>query len=353
MNKKGFTLIELLAVIVILALLALITGTAVTKLISDSKEDLSNVQIQLIKSAAESWTADNIMDVPDAGECVYLTLKDLKEFGFIDSKVTNPKTNKEFSDDLKIKISSTLSEYNATVTTFEVDPTSVQGCRHFEQEPGLYDSNGNLLASWYELTQKYGLNIENDYSIEDTDNGIGSFDDILKNNENLSTGTKLIISPDVKKIGSRALYNCISLKSIIILDGLTEIGNFAFAGCTSLENIKIPSSVTTIGAYVFSRCTSLESITLPSGIKKIDLSAFSQCSNLKNIILPSNLEIIDTGAFNECTSLESITIPSSVTSIEYRAFKGCSNLKTIYYSGTASDAPWGAESATIVSSSNN
>lgn len=131
MNKKGFTLVELLAVVIILALLALLTSTAVTKLVKDSKEDLYNTQIALIKSAAESWGADNLLDLPDSGECSYLTLADLKGYGLIDSDITDPRNNEPFSDDLKIKITTTLSSYGKPVTDFEVNPESIDGCSHF------------------------------------------------------------------------------------------------------------------------------------------------------------------------------------------------------------------------------
>ena len=129
MNKKGFTLVELLAVIIILSFLALLAGTAVTKLLRDSKEELYNTQIISIKSAAEAWSADNLKKLPSAGNCSYLTLSDLKKYGLIDSSIINPKTNKEFSNDLKIKISTTLGNYSTTITNFEVDPESVAGCK--------------------------------------------------------------------------------------------------------------------------------------------------------------------------------------------------------------------------------
>ena len=51
MNKKGFTLVELLAVIIILSLLALLASTSVSKIVKDSKSDLYDTQINLIKSA--------------------------------------------------------------------------------------------------------------------------------------------------------------------------------------------------------------------------------------------------------------------------------------------------------------
>lgn len=133
MNRKGFTLVELLAVIIILSLLALITSTSITKLVSDSKDDLSDVQIQLIKSAAQTWGADNLSQLPNVGECSYITLGDLKKYGIIDSKIINPKNNQEISDDLKIKISNDKNEYGKEKISYEVNASeaSIKECERF------------------------------------------------------------------------------------------------------------------------------------------------------------------------------------------------------------------------------
>ena len=127
MNKKGFTLVELLAVIVILALLALLTSTAITKIVKDSKQTLSDTQLNLIKSAAEMWGADNLDKLPDAGSCGYLTLANLQSEGFIDT-VIDPKTKEEISGDLKIKIFTTTTSSGKLLTNYEVNPENISGC---------------------------------------------------------------------------------------------------------------------------------------------------------------------------------------------------------------------------------
>ena len=132
MNKRGFTLVELLAVIIILSLLALITTTAITKIVKDSKEELSDTQIALIKSTAEMWGADNIDKLPSIVSCSYLTLKDLKDLGIIDSSVIDPKTNQQISDNLIIKISATLGSSNNKVLTYEVDSNDINNCEHIQ-----------------------------------------------------------------------------------------------------------------------------------------------------------------------------------------------------------------------------
>lgn len=128
MNKKGFTLVELLAVVVILALLALLTSTAVTKLVKDAKNDLSETQMTLIKSAADTWMSDNLNKLPSSGSCAYLTLEDLKYYGLLDNTILDPKNSEEIPNDLKIKITTTTSAYGNPVSTTEVNPESIEGC---------------------------------------------------------------------------------------------------------------------------------------------------------------------------------------------------------------------------------
>lgn len=128
MKKKGFTLVELLAVVVILALLALLTSTAVTKLVKDAKDDLSETQIQLIKSAADTWIADNLNNLPSSGSCGYLTLEDLKYYGLLDNIILDPKNSAEIPNDLKIKITTNTSAYGNPVTKSEVNPETIEGC---------------------------------------------------------------------------------------------------------------------------------------------------------------------------------------------------------------------------------
>lgn len=98
MRKKGFTLVELLASITILALLALIAIPAISKQIKNGKSDLYNSQIENIKSAALAWGTDNLFKLPEDDTCITVTLGYLKDGGYIDSSVINPKNNEEFSN---------------------------------------------------------------------------------------------------------------------------------------------------------------------------------------------------------------------------------------------------------------
>lgn len=162
MNKKGFTLVELLAVVVILSLLALLTSTAVTKLVSDAKEDLSKTQINLIKSAAELWGADNLDKLPDSGKCNYITLSLLKNNGLIDEEILDLKTSKSISDKLKIKISTTKTSSGLS-TSYEVNPTSVDGC---EALASCYAIEGKGTKVADKIACKIGNTTENFYVIK-------------------------------------------------------------------------------------------------------------------------------------------------------------------------------------------
>lgn len=176
MNKKGFTLVELLAVVIILALLALITSTSVTKMVKDSKDELSETQIELIKTSAKTWGADNLDKLPSPGKCSYLTLGDLKEYGLIDSKVINASTNKEISDNLIIKLTTTTNSYGNPITNYEVNSNDISGCSHnlykkyengeevyFDVKNGKACTKREYENSWDATTQDY-LNSKTGYN---------------------------------------------------------------------------------------------------------------------------------------------------------------------------------------------
>ena len=126
--NKGFTLVELLAVIVILSLLAALASTSVTKIVKDSKSDLYDSELVSIKSAAEAWGASNPNKLPDTGYCKYITLKELKESGLLDESIINPKTNKEFDNDMVVKITNKKTVYDTPNIIYEVNSSDISSC---------------------------------------------------------------------------------------------------------------------------------------------------------------------------------------------------------------------------------
>ena len=110
-----------------------------------------------------------------------------------------------------------------------------------------------------------------------------------------------------------------SLKEVIMLEGITKIGSIAFGDCSNLISVLIPGTVTT---------------TNPG------TAPFENCSSLKNIIIEDGVTHIGVGTFSSCTSLKEITIPKSVIKFGISAFADCSSLITINYTGTEEE--WNA-----------
>lgn len=145
---------------------------------------------------------------------------------------------------------------------------------------------------------------------------------------------KKVVIPDkingteVISIGESAFWNCSSLTSITIPEGVTSIGDFAFDLCLNLTSITLPNSLTCIGSYGFAT-TDLTSIIIPENVKSIGCEAFYNCSELKKVVLPEGITRIASKTFANCRSLTSITIPDSVTSIGKGVFFNCTKLKSV------------------------
>ena len=206
MKKKGFTLIELLAVIVILAIIALIATPLVLKYIQSSRDN------------ARLRSAENYLDAVE--KAVVNQNMNGKKFS---PNVCNVKDEKLYCDGTLLDVSiKGIKPDNSSVITFnngKIDRVKllykdkiivdnekdvlIYG-EDIEILPaGLYDEDNSLLASWDELVNKYGLDIEADYNGVTSDES-GAMRAVLKNNSNLSSATKVIIDDNVKK--NRSLY---------------------------------------------------------------------------------------------------------------------------------------------------
>ena len=90
-------------------------------------------------------------------------------------------------------------------------------------------------------------------------------------------------------------------------------------------------------------------IVIPEGVTKIGehqfLNAGFSSAKIKIIVLPTTLTSISNNAFVSLYYMEAIAIPNSVLEIGEYAFGDMrmSVFQTIYYSGSATGAPWGAK----------
>ena len=240
----------------------------------------------------------------------------------------------------------TKAEYNTPLTSAalyfysEAQPTEEGNYWHYVDgvptiweievplSPGLYDANDNLIASWDELVNTYGMDATKAYTEATVLSKTTSLTYILRNNQTLSSGVKLVIG-DVDAIGAYAFCYCTRLTSITISDSVTSIGNGAFYGCDGLTSVTIGNSVTSIGSNAFEDCRYLTSITISEGVTSIGHYAFSSCGSLTSITIPDSVTSIGTGAFYGCGGLTSVTIPDNVTSIGSSAFYGCGGLTSV------------------------
>lgn len=164
---------------------------------------------------------------------------------------------------------------------------------------------------------------------------------------------RTVIAPGVRRIGSKAFYNCFNLTDLTmssLMYSVSAVFKDSFSGCNSL-NISIydPSGVIPVTiagnpSYGSGQYTSIPMKTLyiPANIREIEIRTFGGC-DMDEILFASNsiLEKISSnpngltsyidGAFGSCRNIKRIDIPKSVTIIGENAFQGCTNLETVSF----------------------
>ena len=136
----------------------------------------------------------------------------------------------------------------------------------------------------------------------------------------------------------------LSIRSLVIEEGVTSLSYCMFFGCTNLEKVSIASTVTAIAYGVFDMTKWIEDqkkespfviingilidandcideITIPQNVRVIGKFAITT-KNVWKVNIPEGVEIIDEYAFNG-SGLTAVNIPDSVTTIGSGAFKNC------------------------------
>lgn len=139
----------------------------------------------------------------------------------------------------------------------------------------------------------------------------------------------VIIEDGVSRIGNCAFEECLLLQSISIPSSVTTIGYRSFSGCSRLRDIELPSFVSSIEGVAFYGCKSLTQVTIPDSVREIGNDVFTNCTGLTTVVLPSGLTQIPENAFYRCEKLSEIILPDDLTSIESCAFYGCTSLAEI------------------------
>ena len=147
--KKGFTLVELIVVIVLLSLISVFTFPSINKVINERKEKLYNIQIENIKASAESYINKN--NLFSTNDKVIVTLCELKQSGFTDENIKDPRTGLLISDNSMVIALKNTNEY-----TFMPGLDSTTSC----------SVNDSILYEYIEVGSEYILkNDDSKYTI--------------------------------------------------------------------------------------------------------------------------------------------------------------------------------------------
>ena len=194
-----------------------------------------------------------------------------------------------------------------------------EACGHTSTSTaGLYDADDNLVASWAELVNVYGLEAQN-----------GSFPNlsrVIYENETLQKGSHLIID-----------------------DSITQLDFLFLLGCPNITGVFIPSSVVKIIDTYIDNYINLTEISVDEDneyYKSIDGNLYSKDG--KTLIryasgkdevefaIPYGVETIKSCAIMCTSSLKKLYIPNSVTVIEIHGFN-YGALSNVYFAGTTEE----------------
>ncbi|HFI0577647.1 TPA: leucine-rich repeat protein [Streptococcus suis] len=176
-----------------------------------------------------------------------------------------------------------------------------------------------------------------------------------------NTGVKeVILSKELKVIGSGAFRSTHNLKEIDFGDKLEELGSGAFefsgltqvtlpnslpylsyrvfADSTSLQSVRLPETLTTIPEEAFKN-TGLLSLNLPSSVTRIERAAFAN-AKISTIDFSTGLETIGDGAFSG-NRFEKLELPKSLKELGYSAFSDNNNLTFLYINSDLEHARYG------------
>lgn len=120
---------------------------------------------------------------------------------------------------------------------------------------------------------------------------------------------------------------------IKVSDGIEIIGHGAFYGLKNLKKITLPKSLKKIGSYAFYNCISLLSINSYelNKVETIGAYSFYSCTSLKRFYVSPLIKALGSNTFYKCTSLETLYL-RNIEILNYYSLCGCSALTNIDFS---------------------
>ena len=145
-------------------------------------------------------------------------------------------------------------------------------------------------------------------------------------NQSITSFDELQYFTGLDAIGYDAFYECTSLTSIVIPEGVTLIDSYAFYGCYNLVSVNIPDGVVWIGEYAFYVCGLLGELTLPEPLEYVGEYAFFGCDGITTVNYDAvNCQTVGGAAkpaFYDC-AFTHLNIGKNVQNIPNFAFKRC------------------------------
>lgn len=95
----------------------------------------------------------------------------------------------------------------------------------------------------------------------------------------------------VTEISEETFRGCKNLKEVILPEGIVSIQANAFQGCGALEQINFSETknLKKVGSGAFANCISLKEVILPKTVTTVAGGAFANCIGLKSIVFPGNI----------------------------------------------------------------
>ncbi len=147
----------------------------------------------------------------------------------------------------------------------------------------------------------------------------------------------LSVPGGIHTVGEGAFKGCVSLKKVVLPQGLLRIMGDAFKGCRKLEEVVIPDGVTYIGRYAFHRCHALRRVILPPSVEELGECAFLYCDSMEEACLPG-VKKMGMEALANGIALEKLTISQELdTHCICDVFTGCGRVREISCAGAGTD----------------
>lgn len=119
--KRGFTLIELLGIIVVLGIIATIVTPVIQSTLAQNQESVYNTLVKQIEGSAKDYLEYNTDKLPqDEGDFVIVKLGEMKEAGFIQISIKNPKTDNIISNESYVTVTKKGNNYTFETTIHDL-----------------------------------------------------------------------------------------------------------------------------------------------------------------------------------------------------------------------------------------